>query len=341
MNKLFRTVLLSIAIMLPVAVLAKVNIVTTTTDLASLAKSVGGTLVDVHSLQTGNRNPHYLQAKPSYIMKAKRADLWILVGLELEIGYEPVIIEAARNPRIKPGRVGYLDASQGIQVLEKPTGPVDRSMGDIHPGGNPHYWLDPYNGRLIAQSICARLKKIDPTHAARYDENLMTLLKEIDDAVFGQSLVEQVGGQALWQATLQGNLADYLSGQQMEQALGGLMAQLKPLANKEIITFHKSWSYFLNRFQLRSAGQLEPKPGIPPAPDDLKKVIDLVNKRQIKIILLENYYPIKAAEFVADKTQAKVVVASSMVGGQPEANDYISMLENIANKLVAAMASSQ
>ena len=153
----------------------KLNIVTTTTPLASIAEAVGGNLVSVTSIGSGDEDPHFIAAKPSFMMKAKKADLWIRIGLELEIGYEGLILQGSRNPRIQINTPGHLDASEGIMKLEVPTARIDRSMGDVHPMGNPHYWLDPYNGRIIARNICNRLKQLDPQHAADYDANLGVL----------------------------------------------------------------------------------------------------------------------------------------------------------------------
>jgi zinc/manganese transport system substrate-binding protein len=190
----------------------KLNVVATTTNLASIAEAVGGDHVNVSAISTGKEDPHFIAAKPSYMLKAKKADLWIRVGLELEIGYEGLILEGSRNVRIHVGSPGHLDASEGIAALEVPTGKVSRSMGDVHPLGNPHYWLDPHNGRIIARNICRRLKQLDPEHAGDYDRNLAAFLRNLDNAMFGAKLVEAVGGEKLWKmqsdGTLDGSLKD-------------------------------------------------------------------------------------------------------------------------------------
>lgn len=174
----------------------KLNIVTTTTNLASIAEAVGGEHVSVTSIGSGDEDPHFIQAKPSFMMKAKKADLWICVGMELEIGYEGLILQGSRNPRIQIDAPVHLDVSEGIIKLEVPTGKIDRSMGDVHPLGNPHYWLDPYNGRIIAANICRRLKQLDPQHTDDYDRNLAAFLLKLDNAMFGEKLVAAVGGHA-------------------------------------------------------------------------------------------------------------------------------------------------
>ena len=176
----------------------KLNVVTTITSLASIAKSVGGDNVEVSSICGGDEDPHFVQPKPSFMMKAHQADLWICVGMELEIGYQQLILQGSRNPKIQVGSSGYLDASEGISKLEVPTEKVSRAMGDVHPMGNPHYWLDPYNGRIIASQICTRLKQLDPEHSADYDHNLDAFLSKLDNAMFGDMLVKAVGGEQLW-----------------------------------------------------------------------------------------------------------------------------------------------
>lgn len=192
----------------------KLNIVTTTPNLASIAESVGGEHVSVTSIGSGDEDPHFIQAKPSYMMKARKEDLWIRVGLELEIGYEGLILQGSRNPRIQINTPGHLDASEGIMKLEVPTSKIDRSMGDVHPLGNPHYWLDPYNGKIIAQNICQRLKQLDPDDANDYDRNLAAFNSKLDNA------------------------------------MAGWVAKLKPFEHAKIVAYHRSWPYFANRFNL-------------------------------------------------------------------------------------------
>ena len=171
-----------------------VRILTTTSDLRAIAQAVGGDHVVVSSLTQGRQDPHFVQAKPSYMMVARKADLWIRVGMELEIGYERLILDGSRNPKIRVGTRGHLDASVGVLRLEVPTQKVDRSMGDVHPLGNPHYLLDPLNGRLVAKSISQRLTELAPQHAAYFGEQLKSFQRELDRCMFGPALVEQVGG---------------------------------------------------------------------------------------------------------------------------------------------------
>ena len=278
----------------------KLNVVTTTTNLASIAESVGGEHVSVTSIGSGDEDPHFIQAKPSYMMKARKADLWIRVGLELEIGYEGLILQGSRNPRIQINTPGHLDASEGILKLELPTGKVDRSMGDVHPMGNPHYWLDPYNGKIIAQNICQRLKQLDPEHTEDYDRNLAAFLSKLDNA------------------------------------MAGWTAKLKPFEHSKIVTYHRSWPYFANRFNLDVVAELEPKPGIPPGPGHILEVINTMKSEKAGVILMEPFYNRDDAEAVAKKTGAKVVVVPNAVNEQVK--DYIAMLDNVVNQLSNALS---
>jgi zinc/manganese transport system substrate-binding protein len=331
----------------------KLNIVTTTTSLESIAKAVGGDHVNVSAISTGREDPHYIAAKPSYMLKAKKADLWIRVGLEMEIGYEGLILEGSRNPRIHIGAPGHLDASAGIIPLEVPTQRIDRSMGDVHPLGNPHYWLDPYNGRIIAGNICNRLKQFDPDNTDDYERNLAAFLLKLDSAMFGSQLVKAVGGDRLWKMQSNGTLENFIrdydervmqakqanlqSGQEM-LSLDGWLAKLKPFERSKIVTYHRSWVYFEHRFGLDVVAELEPKPGIPPGPAHILEVINTMKSEKAGIILMEPFYNRRDVDAVAKKTGAKVVVVATSVNGQKEATDYIAMFDNIVTRLSNALS---
>jgi len=314
----------------------KLNIVTTTTNLESIAKAVGGDRVDVSAISTGKEDPHYIAAKPSYMLKAKKADLWIRIGLELEIGYEGLILEGSRNARIHVGSAGHLDASEGIAPLEVPTGKVSRTMGDVHPLGNPHYWLDPSNGRIIARNICRRLKQLDPEHAGDYDRNLAAFLLNLDNAMFGAKLVEAVGGEKLWKTQSDGTLDGFLKDQTL--SLDGWLAKLKPFEHAKIVTYHRSWPYFARRFHLDVVAELEPKPGIPPGPGHILEVVNTMKSDKVGVILMEPFYNRADADAVAERTGAKVVVAATAVNGQEGADRYITMIDNIVNRLGSALS---
>lgn len=303
--KRIATALASSLILTASPALATVQIVTSLQDLASIAGAVGGNRVEAFALAKGYQDPHFVEPKPSFVLKLSRADLLIVAGLELEIGYLPPLIDQSRNEKIRPGGTGYLDASAGCDILERPTGVVTRAMGDVHPFGNPHYWLDPENGRVIARSIAARLAKLDPGGAAEYAANL---------AAFEARLNE---GQKRWEA-----------------ALG-------PWAGTEVVTYHNSWPNFLKRFKLVAAGYVEPKPGVPPSPAHTVELIDMMRAKKIPVILMEPYFDRKTSAQIAEKTGAALLVFIPSVGGVPEAKDYFALFDYDVRLLADALAAKK
>jgi len=282
-----------------------ISVLTTTEDLKSITEAIGGAKVKVDSLARGYQDPHFVAAKPSFMMKAKNADLFMVIGLELEIGYEELIINGSRNQRIRIGQQGYLDVSEGVNLLEVPTTTkIDRSMGDVHPMGNPHYWLDPENVKMVAYNIAKRLSELSPGNAPYFQENLASFNKKMDEKM------------AEWNK------------------------KMEPFKGRKIAIYHRSWPYFVNRFGLVVACELEPKPGIPPSPTHLKEVIDIMKRDKVGVILMEVFYDEKPAQFVASQTGAKVIVVPNSVGGTKEANDYIGLMDTIVNKLADAFNSA-
>ena len=322
----------------PAGAADKLQIVTTITDLAAITRTVGGDKVNVTTIATGREDPHFIAAKPSYMMAARKADLWIRVGMELEIGYEPLILDGSRNPKIRIGTPGHLDASTGVLRLEVPTQKVDRSMGDVHPLGNPHYLLDPLNGRLVAKHISQRLTELAPQHAAYFAEQLKSFRRELDKHMFGPALVERMGGGKLWALLLKDQLDEALVNADQPN-LAGWLATMRPHAGKKIITYHRNWSYFAHRFGLTVANELEPKPGIPPSPGHVADVIKQVKAQGIGVLLMAQYYDRKPADLVASEAGVTVVECAMMVGGQPEASDYLTLIDNLVTRLDNAFTS--
>lgn len=278
-----------------------INVLTTTEDLKSIAQAIGGDKVTVDSLARGFQDPHFVDAKPSFMMKAKKADLFMVIGLEMEIGYEELIINGSRNQKIRPGKPGYLDVSEGVGLLEVPsTTKIDRSMGDVHPMGNPHYWLDPDNVRIVARNIANRLAELSPADAAYFRDNLAAF-----DAKMDVKMAE-------WQK------------------------KMAPYKGRAIAIYHRSWPYFVDKFGLVVACELEPKPGIPPSPAHLKEVIDIMKRDKVGVILMEVFYDEKPARFVASQTGATVVTVPNSVGGSAEAGDYFGLMDTIIGKLTEA-----
>jgi ABC-type Zn uptake system ZnuABC Zn-binding protein ZnuA len=319
------------------ACLAVVKVVSTTPDLASIVAAVGGKYVSVSALVTGARDPHRIEAKPSFMSKVAGTDLFVAIGLDLEVGYEQPILEGSRNSKVAIGAPGHLHASDWVQVLEKPSGPISRAMGDIHPGGNPHIWLDPYNGRIIATKIAAALAKVDPAHAKDYQSNLAEFLRRLDVAMFGPAAVERFGAQKLWEWQRSGTLLAKLDENRARSTLGGWAGKLAPFVGQPIITYHKSFSYFANRFGLKVVDELEPKPGIEPTPGHLASVIKTVQQRGVKAIVQETFYSPKHAQLVAARTGAKVVLVPQNVGHVPGASDYIALFDVIVDRLVEGL----
>lgn len=324
----------------PTPVSATLKIVTTTTDLKSVVEALGGDKIEAASLGTGREDPHFIDAKPSCMMLANDADLWIRVGLELEIGYERLIIDGARNARIRIGTPGHLDASKGVLRLEVPTSKVDRSMGDIHPQGNPHYWLDPLNMRIVAKNIAARISKLDPANAEYYADRLEAFLARLDESMFGPKLLSTAEGAKLWAMLLRGKLDGFVMEHGGDAVVGGWWGRMRPLRGTKIVTYHRSWSYFANRFGLNVITELEPKPGIEPSPAHLSEVQAKVENEHVTFLLMEPFYSRQAPDWLSKRTGIKVVVAANSTGGQPHATDYISMMDGVVNGCVAAVGSA-
>ncbi|HYN01168.1 MAG TPA: metal ABC transporter substrate-binding protein [Vicinamibacteria bacterium] len=280
---------------------AAVNVVTTTEDLADLARQVGGDRVKVESIARGYQDPHFVEAKPSFILKLAKADLLVVVGRELEIGWLPPLLQQSRNARIQPGADGHLDASQSARILDIPTGPVTRAMGDVHPLGNPHYWLDPANGRRVAQAIAQKLSQLDPSGAAVFAARY---------ADFDKRLAE---GEKRWDA---------------------LMAPYKGL---KVVTYHRSWPNFCERFGLDVVGYVEPKPGIPPSPRHTIQLMKEIKQLGVKLLLVEPYFDSKTPDSIGRETGAKVVVMPPSVGGEKAITDYIQLFDYDIQLLVSAI----
>jgi zinc/manganese transport system substrate-binding protein len=280
---------------------AKLRVVTSLQDLASIADAIGGDRVETVALARGYQDPHFVDAKPSFILKLLRADLLIVAGLELEIGYLPPLIDQSRNERIHPGSPGYLDASIGCEILQRPTQAVTRAMGDVHPFGNPHYWTDPENGRVIARAVAAKLAELDPSGKATYEANL-----------------------AAFEAKLTAKEKDW-------------QVKMAPFAGTKIVTFHESWPNFAKYFHLDVIGTVEPKPGIPPSPSHTLEIINLITGEKVPVILVEPYFDVKTPDYIGEKSGAVVLTFYPSVGGIPEIKDYTDVFDHDVNTFVAAM----
>jgi ABC-type Zn uptake system ZnuABC Zn-binding protein ZnuA len=280
---------------------AAINVVTSTQDLASIVKEVGGDKVTVESLAQGYQDPHFVEAKPSFILKLNRADLLVAVGRELEIGWLPPLITQSRNSKIQPGSAGYLDASQTAKILDIPTGQVTRAMGDVHPQGNPHYWLDPDNGRRVAQEVQRKLSELSRGDAAYFAQRY---------ADFDRRLTEAT---KRWKTTM------------------------APYKGTKVVTYHRSWPNFADAFGLEVIGYVEPKPGIPPSPAHTLDLEQEMKRQNVKIVLVEPYFDLKTPNAIGRDTGAKVLVMPPSVGGVKEINDYFQLFDYDINLLVNAI----
>ena len=279
---------------------AALDVVTTTEGLAALAREVGGDRVKVESLSRGTQDPHFLDANPTLAVKLRRAALLVDVGLELEAGWLPPLVNQARNAAIQPGGKGRLTAASAVQVLDAPTGPVDRGQGDLHPGGNPHFLSDPRRAEAVAAALAARLAALDPPNAPVYE----------------------------------GRLADFR--RRLGEARGRWEAALAPLRGKAVVTHHRTLGYFLDWAGLRSAGELEPKPGTPPPPSHVAALVQVAKAQGVRAILVEAWYDRRPADLLAQHTGAKVVALPGDVGGDPAAKDWFAYEDLVVRRVVEA-----
>ena len=298
--------LLVVALLLPtIAGAKKLTIVTSTTDMASLTQEVGGDKVNVDSIAKGYQDPHFVEAKPSFLLKLRQADLLISVGLQLEIGWLPPLISQSGNPRIQVGASGYLDASQFAEILEIPQGTVTRAEGDVHPLGNPHYWLDPDNGRRIARGIANKLADMDPTDGAYFQQRFQDFEKRL------------LAAEQKWDA------------------------QLKPYRGRKVVTYHRSFPNFAKHFGLDVIGYVEPRPGIPPTPSHTLELIQLMRRENCKVILVEPYFDLKTPQSIGRETGAQVVVYLPSVGGEKQVTTYFELFDYDIALLIKAFQSTQ
>jgi zinc/manganese transport system substrate-binding protein len=277
----------------------KIRVVATLPVLAELVKVVGGDRVEVTAIATPLQDPHFVDAKPSYILAAGQARLFVTAGMDLEVGWEPLVREGSRNAAIQIGGPGYVDASAHVQKLGVPTGRLDRSRGDVHPFGNPHYWLDPLNAVPLTADIALALTRVDPANAGLYNDRRRNFL-----------------------AALEGRMATWRS-------------RMAPLRGQPVASYHDSWEYFARRLGKEIVGTLEPKPGIPPSPSHLAQLMDRMKARDVKLILKEPYYENKNPDLVARETGARVVELPN----QPQAGqDYLGFIDSLVDRVVAAAA---
>jgi zinc/manganese transport system substrate-binding protein len=331
----FLATLLVLALAAPATAAPKqVSVVTTLNVLAAIAKAVGGDRVTVLALAKPTQDPHTLVAKPTYKLAAKNADLFIELGLELD-KWGSAVTDASGNPDIQTGQKGRVVASEGIETKELPA-TLSKAWGDIHPSGNPHVWLDPVNAKQLAKNIVAGLVRVDPGSKAVYEANLKAFDGKIDDALYGHALVEEYGASKLERLSRRNELIDYLKAKNTYGKLGGWLKKAEPLRGLKIITYHKTWKYFCDRFGIEIRGEIEEKPGIPPSQDYLAALIKKVKAEGIKVLFIDTIYPVKDGQYIAGKTEAKIVASPIDVGGAPGTDDYFALINTLVDRVVAA-----
>ncbi len=280
---------------------AELRVVTTTTDLGYLVRTIGGDHVQLDTICQGSQDPHFVQARPSYMVLLSRADLVVAVGLELEVGWLPSLVQGARNPAINPGRPGYLEAATAIHPIDVPTGGVDRSRGDIHPFGNPHFWLDPANVKLAAHAIAERMAQLDATNAALFRAN---------DRAFEQRI---------------------------DRAMVRWTAQMAPYRNAKVASYHATFNYFFHRFGLSAIGYLEDRPGIPPSPAHLVDLIRQIREQHVPVIFHESFYNRSTSDMVAGRSGAHVLALPTSVGGAAGIGSYEQLIDYLVSHFIAGM----
>jgi zinc/manganese transport system substrate-binding protein len=290
-------VFFALALLLPAVASAKVNVVSSISTLGSLAKEVGGDRVSVESLSKGYQDPHFVEPKPSLMLTLNKADLLLHVGLELEIGWLPPLVLGSRNAKIQTGEPGNLDCSQAIPVLDVPTTKIDRSMGDIHPEGNPHYWLPPGNAKILAKEIAQRLEQIDSAGKAEYEKNLAAFDAKVDAK---------------------------------EKEWAPLVAKMK---GAKVATYHKSWSYVSQWLGMTEIGYVEPKPGIQPDPQHLAQLVRTMQREHVGLLLMEDFYNRSIATRVAQLAGAKLLDLPTDICAEPQIRNWFTLVDVLLHKL--------
>lgn len=319
----------------------KIHVVTTLPHLAAHAREVGGDRVEAVALAHGDQDPHYIQATPSLMVEANKADLYVEVGLELELWSEH-IVDGSRNANIRVGRPGHVFAHEGVPLLNVPTN-LTRAEGDVHPYGNPHIGVSPLNGIIEARNIAAGLARVDPKHEEEYAKRTKDYEERLLRAYAGKELVDILGGDTVLKLGLEGRLIPFLEskkfkGEPLGKRAGGWLGKLLPYAGTKLVAYHAEWNYFSRDFGLTIDTFIEPKPGIPPTPEHLLEVKELMKREKVPAIIYSPYFSVANFEALAHETGAKIVLLPTDVGGVPEAKDYFSLFDAITTRLGDALA---
>lgn len=284
----------------PLLAQAKLNVVATLPDFGAIAQEIGGNNVAVNTITKGTEDPHFVDARPSLVRVLNKADVLIEGGAELEVGWLPPLVNGARNAKILGDAPGHLVLARHVQLRDVPTGPIDRSMGDVHPFGNPHFWLDPENGKSMAAAMAATFSQLDPANKAAYQQNLKRFTETL------------------------------------EQKLKEWAKAMEPLKGMKVVTYHKSFDYFLNRFGLELAGTIEPKPGVEPSPSYINSLLPRLKESGVKLVLIEPFRPRKTPQYIAQAIGGKLLVIADKTGANEKARDYLGLFDYNVAQLTAA-----
>jgi len=323
---------------------SRVKVVATLPNLGTIATAVGVDRIDLTVIASGVQDAHFVDPKPSWIVKLRAADVLLVNGLDLEIGWVPPLAQGARNQKVLPGGRGYVDASTGVRVVEIPA-VLTRAEGDVHPYGNPHYLGDPLNAEIVAGTIAEALKRADPEGADLYEQNRRAFVARLHEAVFGRDLVGLAGGSKLAREAAAGTLDEFLDGTSIGGAplrtrLGGWLGKMAPARGRPIVTYHKDFSYFAARFGIVVVDYVEPKPGIPPSARHLDELTGRLKRGDVRVIVTRPYVEHRSTDALAEKTGVKVLTLPLEVGGDPQATDYFRLFDLATGKLAAALGAA-
>lgn len=317
----------------------QLRVVTTLPSYAAIAREVAGDLAQVEAIARGDEDPHYVNPRPSFAAAVQRADVFVVTGLDLEL-WVPAILDRANNANVDEGGPGHVVAYAGIKLLEVPENP-SRAAGDVHVFGNPHIHTDPINGILVARNIAAGLKRVDPAHAATYDENLADFERRVTERLVGPELVQLLGQETIIPLARQYQLWDFLENQSYQdkpltEYLGGWLAQGEVFRDRKMVCYHRNWAYFDARFRIECAMFIEPKPGIPPSPSHVRSVIDFIKAEHIAVLFAANYFSRTQVDRVAERAGIRAVMVPEHVDGEEGVDDYFKLIDTWVSRLAAA-----
>jgi len=319
-----------------------VRVVATLPVYASLAREIGGSAVEASSIADPNEDAHFVRPRPSFALDLRRADAFITTGLDLEL-WAPTLLDRAGNTRVLEGGAGYVTAYTGIRLLEIPAA-ADRGAGDVHIFGNPHLTTDPLRALQVARNIATGLKRVAPARAAAFDRGLADFTDRIHRRLFGDRLVELLGGPTLEQMALNGSLLEFLGSNELDGArlidvLGGWLAQAEPFRDRQMICYHRDWAYFEERFQVRCADYVESKPGIPPTPGHVSELIRRMRDDGLRVLLSPSYYPRTQVEAIANRGGAEMVYVP-FSPGVSGIDDYFALVDAWVGGLARAFSAN-